>query len=233
MVEHNRVVIELGEKKAFASAIDWPGWSRPAKSEDAALDALSQYADRYRRVADLVKARGVRDAAESLQVIELVAGNAITDFGVPVAIAACENEAMALDDCERQIDLLRACWMAFDAAAARVSEELRKGPRGGGRDRTKLVAHVFEAERGYARKIDVSTPPRSLSTDGGLQEHRESVCNAIRAANADAEIETRWPVRYFIRRAAWHVLDHAWEMEDKDLSGDAAAHRSLYTAGKS
>ena len=25
----------------------------------------------------------------------------------------------------------------------------------------------------------------------------------------------RWSVRYFVRRDAWHVLDHAWEIEDR------------------
>src|SRR5438067_302187 len=28
-----------------------------------------------------------------------------------------------------------------------------------------------------------------------------------------------WPVRYAARRMAWHVLDHAWEMEDRVPNG--------------
>lgn len=27
-----------------------------------------------------------------------------------------------------------------------------------------------------------------------------------------------WPLRYLIRHTAFHTLDHAWEMEDKDLT---------------
>jgi hypothetical protein len=25
----------------------------------------------------------------------------------------------------------------------------------------------------------------------------------------------RWTARYYVRRSAWHVLDHAWEIEDR------------------
>jgi hypothetical protein len=132
---------------------------------------------------------------------------------------------MTASECERQIKLLRACWQVFDDAAARVSEELQKGPRGGGRDRAKVVAHTFEAERSYARKIGVQSPIRSLNTEAGLQAHRDAICEAIERVNAhDAEL-ARWPVRYFIRRATWHVLDHAWEMEDKDLSDHEASRQ--------
>lgn len=225
MQKHNRVVIEAGSKKAFASAVDWPGWSRSAKTEESAREALRQYAERYKMVADIAGVNGVPATARSFDVVERLDGDAITDFGTTVAIAECEREPMTAAECERQIKLLRACWEAFDDTAALVSEELQKGPRGGGRDRTKLIAHTFEAERSYARKIGVQTPAGSLSTKDGLQAHRDAVCDAIREVNAQDANLTRWPVRYFIRRAAWHVLDHAWEMEDKDLSGRDEAHK--------
>jgi hypothetical protein len=32
-----------------------------------------------------------------------------------------------------------------------------------------------------------------------------------------------WPLRYLIRHTAFHTLDHAWEMEDKDMTGTPAA----------
>lgn len=222
MDKHNRVVIEAGSNQVFASAIDWPGWSRLAKTEDSALDALRAYADRYQAVVEISGANDVGKPTTSFEIVERLEGNAMTAFG-PGQIATCETESMSATECERQIALLRACWRAFDETADRVSEELRKGPRGGGRDRTKLIGHVFEAERSYARKIGVRTEAGSLNTANGLRGHREAVCDAIRDLNArDANLE-RWPVRYFIHRAAWHVLDHAWEMEDKDLSGDAAS----------
>ncbi len=215
MTKHNRVVIEIGSKKVFASALDWPGWSRSVKTEDEALATLLQYADRYRRVAKLAGLDGLSD---DLDVTERLDGTATTDFGAPDAAASVESEPMSDDECERHVALLRACWHYFDETAARVSEELQKGPRGGGRNRSKIVEHTFESERSYGRQIGVKTPKGAMSTDEGLREHREAVCDAIRELNARGEAPRKWPLRYFIRRAAWHVMDHAWEMEDKDLS---------------
>src|ERR1700680_1227944 len=49
-----RVMVEQGKKKrAVASAFDWPGWDRSAKSEDDALTVLAAYRPRYAKVADL------------------------------------------------------------------------------------------------------------------------------------------------------------------------------------
>lgn len=218
---HSPVVIETGSKKVFASALDWPGWCRSATTEGEALDALVEYAARYRRIAEIAGETGVPDAAASLSVIERLPGNATTGFGAPDAKASVEQEPMSDAECECQVKLLRACWQAFDETASRVSEELRKGPRGGGRDRSKLIAHTFEAERSYARKIGVKTPKGAMLTDEGLRAHRDAVCDVIREVNARGELPGPWPLRYFIRRAAWHVMDHVWEMEDKDLSSQS------------
>ncbi len=220
MTTHYRVVIETGSKKVFASALDWPGWSRSGKTEEDALNALVEYTGRYQAIAELAEIRGVKAAAEGFEVVEHQEGSGATDFGVPEKVARAEHEPMSDAECERQITLLRACWAYFDDVVPRVSEELQKGPRGGGRDRSKIVAHTMDSERNYARKIGVRTPPGRMDSPEGLQEHRDAVCDAIRARNASGEGDTKsWPVRYFIRRAAWHVLDHAWEMEDKDLTG--------------
>jgi hypothetical protein len=221
MAHCNRVVIETGSKRVFASAIDWPGWCRSAKTEDAALDALRLYAERYRRVAEVADIDGVVAASESFKVVERIAGTSITDFGVPEVVADVELGQMSDEVCERQIALMRACWQVFDETAKRVSEELLKGPRGGGRDRTKLIAHTLEADRGYARRIGVNTAKGSIDTPDGLEAHRIAICEAIRTINASGDTSTKWPLRYFVRRAAWHVMDHAWEMEDKDLTGKA------------
>ncbi|HWV25215.1 MAG TPA: hypothetical protein VNZ58_13590 [Thermomicrobiales bacterium] len=215
MTKHNRVVIETGSKKVFASAIDWPGWSRSGKTEEQALEILAGYVDRYRNVADLAGVDGL-DASD-FDIVEYQTGSGATDFGVPEHVAMVEHEPMTDVECERQLKLLRACWTYFDDVAARVSDELRKGPRGGGRNRQKIVFHTLEAERSYARTIGVKTPKGGMDSPQGLRDHRDAVCEAVRAVNAAGE-ETKWPVRYFLRRAAWHVLDHAWEMEDKDLT---------------
>jgi len=221
MTRYNRVVIETGSKKVFASAIDWPGWCRLAKTEDEALEMLRAYAERYQPVATVAGVDGVEAASTSFNVVERVRGTATTDFGAPDAPAEVEAGTMTDADCERQIALMRGCWQVFDDTAGRVSEELQKGPRGGGRDRTKLVAHTLEAERSYARKIGVSTPKGGMDTPEGLAAHREAVVEAIRQINADPDMAMMWPLRYFIRRATWHVMDHAWEMQDKDLTGQS------------
>jgi hypothetical protein len=163
-------------------------------------------------------------ASESFTVVERVAGSAVTEFGVPEAVADVESGQMHDEECERQVTLMRACWQVFDEISARVSEELRKGPRGGGRDRTKLIAHTLEAERGYARRIGVNTVKGTMDTPDGLEANRVAVCEAIRTINATSDTPTKWPLRYFIRRATWHVMDHAWEMEDKDLTGNDKEH---------
>jgi hypothetical protein len=219
MTEKNRVVIETGSKKVFASAIDWPGWSRSGKTGEAALTALTDYAGRYEKVAAIAGESGVTDAAATWDVIEHLEGSGATDFGVPDKVTECDRESMTAAECERQIRILRACWQYFDETAERVSEELQKGPRGGGRNRAAIVEHVYGADRGYARRIGVKTPADVELTHDGLRAHRDAVCDAILQVNEAEHAGTSWPPRYFIRRAAWHLLDHAWEMEDKDLTG--------------
>ena len=85
-----------------------------------------------------------------------------------------------------------------------------------------MIDHTFESERSYARQVGVRTPNGAMATPAGLQEHRDAVCQAIREINVSGATIARWPLRYFIRRAAWHVMDHAWEMEDKDLTGEVS-----------
>lgn len=218
MTNHHRIALEQGKKKWFATAIDWPGWSRQGKSAEDAIRVLTSYADRYQVVAEMAGEKGVRATAEDPSIVETVQGSGATDFGVPDKVAESDHEMMTETECKRQIKLLEACWSYFDSVGDKVSPEMRKGPRGGGRDRDEIVHHTLEADRGYARQIGVKTAPGHIEEPGGVAKHRAAVVQAIWEQNAD-EIETKWPLRYFIRRAAWHMLDHAWEMEDKDLSG--------------
>jgi hypothetical protein len=217
MTGRNRVVIETGNKKVFATAIDWPGWSRSGKSEADALGMLADYAERYRRVAGLA---GAGPLPERFEVVERLDGSGATDFGVPDRVAEADHEPMSDAECERQLALLRACWSVFDDVASIVSAELRKGPRGGGRDRDKIVDHVVQADRGYGRQIGVRTPPFDSFDAEAVRAHHEAIFAAIPLLRDGEPVKVNgWPVRYFIRRAAWHVMDHAWEMEDKDLTG--------------
>jgi hypothetical protein len=217
-----RVMIEQGKKKAVASAFDWPGWDRSAKTEAAALEVLALYRPRYARVAALA-GRGEEFAATGeAEVVERMAGTGMTDFyGVSARPAGPELEAMSEAECERKIALLRGCWAYFDEVASRVSEELRKGPRGGGRDRARIVRHTNGAEIvEFAVKVGVATAPSAWQKPDPdeLRAHREAFSLALRDYNARGVPARTWPLQFLIRRCAYHMLDHAWEMEDRDLS---------------
>jgi hypothetical protein len=184
-----------------------------ARGDGEALDALAAYAPRYARVAMRTGERVDLDA--TLDVVETVAGDATTDFGAPSAIATVDRRAVRLDDARRLVGLLSAAWDELDDVAARSPQALRKGPRGGGRDRDAMVSHVVEAERSYARKVGVSLSAAEWRS-GGVALMRERVREAVGKPSGSASPGERgWPVRYLVRRMAWHALDHAWEMEDR------------------
>ncbi|MDQ3656749.1 MAG: hypothetical protein M3457_16945 [Chloroflexota bacterium] len=219
MSQQLRIGIEQGSKKVFASALDWPGWSRAGKkTTDAAIDELLAYRTRYNKVLRLAGIAAIPDLGDHVDVVDTVEGAGVTDFGVPVAIHAVERKSMDDDECTRQVEVLRAIWRYFDTVAVEVSPELRKGPRGGGRDRDKIVDHVIQADRSYGRQIGVRTPPFDSFDSDAVQAHHEAVFDAIPGLrNGEPVRPNGWPVRYAMRRMAWHVLDHAWEMEDKTL----------------
>jgi hypothetical protein len=195
-----RVYIESGGKRTFASAADWPGWSRSGKDEALALEGLAAYAPRYAKVAKLARVDFPEDAT-SFTIIERLKGNATTDFGAPGVPAKSESKSLTAPEARRMVALVEACWKYLDQVRARAPEELRKGPRGGGRDREKMYAHVLDAEVGYGPAIGVRV--------------KKSDRDALREAFLNPNKDTKWPVAYAMRRIAWHALDHAWEMEDR------------------
>ena len=200
-----RVYLETGKTWTFACAVDWPGWCRRAKGGDeAAIETLLEYAPRYRPVA------GSRWKPDVVEVIGRIPGDATTDFGAPHAIGPWDEEAVSAADQRAQLKLLKSTWDYFDTVVAGAPAELRKGPRGGGRDRDKIVDHVREAERAYAPKAGVRIPPRTP-----WPEHRDLILAGLRTPDPDG---VKWPWRYVVRRIAWHVLDHAWEIEDRSDS---------------
>jgi hypothetical protein len=154
------------------------------------------------------------------EVVERLDGTGMTDFyGVSAKPALPEQQQMSDDECERKVSLLRACWTYFDNVASLVSAELRKGPRGGGRDRDKIVRHVNGAEiHIFARKVGVVTELAAWQDPDALRAHRDAFCSAIRAYNARGAAARSWTLQFVVRRSAYHMLDHAWEMEDRDLS---------------
>ena len=100
---------------------------------------------------------------------------------------------------------------AFERIAAAAPEDLRKGPRGGGRDRTKVVEHVHGGDDSYASVIGIPAADRRSSP-----ALRERILTILREPSDGSPIAgKRWPPRYAARRIAWHALDHAWEIEDR------------------
>ncbi len=206
-----RVVIEVAPKKAFASALDWPGLARPGRDGAAALVALAAVMPRYGAVAATAGFDLAHDA--SINVVEEVPGDATTAFGAPSIVAALDRVPTSAADGARLGALVEACWMALEAAAAAAPAELRKGPRGGGRDRDKVLAHVADAEAAYAAVMGLRHKP---VTAAALNAMRAEMAAVLRAPSDGAPLAgKRWPVRYAGRRIAWHALDHAWEIEDR------------------
>jgi hypothetical protein len=210
------VAIEIGSKKAFASALEWPGWCRGAKTEEGAIQALIDYASRYAVVAaraGLKSPGGGWDFA----VVEHLKGDASTDYGVPGRPIAAESEPLKKAELERMCALVQACWDQLDAVAKKAPAELRKGPRGGGRDRDKILDHVIGAEfEAYAPKLGLKLSHPAIDDRRAIKANRQALLDAFRrGAGGEPLRERGWPVRYAARRIAWHALDHAWEIEDR------------------
>ncbi|MCI0580381.1 MAG: hypothetical protein L0332_22495 [Chloroflexi bacterium] len=218
------VYLEIGKNKTFAGANDWPGWSRVGRDEESALQALFEYGPRYARVVRSARLGFQSPAdASALAVVERLEGNATTDFGA-LAVAP-SSDAKAVDDAElrRLQALLKACWRAFDAAAAAaIGQELRKGPRGGGRELEGIVRHVLDGDVGHLVQLGWKFKQgQEDDLDEELRRTRQAILAGVAAA-ARGELPARgprggvrWMPRYFVRRVAWHVLDHVWEIEDR------------------
>ncbi len=215
MVEHGH-----RGKRDVAVAFDWPGWDRSGKTEEGALETLEAYRPRYAKVAELAGLGEEFGRAGPLEVVEHIVGMGMTDFyGVSCRPAAPEHDQLSEADCERKIALLRASWTYFDSVAEHVSAELRKGPRGGGRDRDVIIRHVKGWEIfDLAKKVGVVRDPEIYRDPDALEAYRDAVCEGLRDHNARGAMARTWTVQFLIRRCAWHMLDHAWELEDRDLS---------------
>ena len=214
------IYLEAGAKRTFASAVDWPGWSRGGKSEDEAIAALVAYGDRYGAVvkSSVPSFKAPKDAS-AFSVVKRLKGNAGTDFGVPSLGLPSDKGPLTAAEIERLTRILGECWSAFDRAAKSAKGlELRKGPRGGGRDLDKMTAHVFEADQAYMAQLG-ARPPKTAS----LAALHEAMLEALRASALGRPFaeprntKNPWTPRYFARRVGWHVLDHAWEIEDRAI----------------
>ena len=211
-----RVVIEIGSKRAFASALDWPGWSRAGRDEHLALEALAAYADRYAAVPAAAGVPFAKKTAVKFDVVERLKGDATTDFGAPSVMAKLETKPMTKAEVDRMCNLVEASWKVFDGVVKKSPESLRKGPRGGGRDRDKMVEHVLGAEAGYGPSFALKLKQPVVGDAKGVKTLREAWLGAFRAgADGKPRKEGGRSARYWARRIAWHTMDHAWEMEDR------------------
>ena len=214
-----QVYLEVGQKRVFAVVPSWPGWCRSGNSEDAALQTLLDYAPRYAQIltgSGFAFPQSVSDA--DLFVVEKLPGNGTTDFGAPAITLPSDDSPVGADELARMQKILAASWHAFDRAVqAAQGRSLRTGPRGGGRDLAKMVSHVREAERAYLSKLG-GTMPETGAADPAF---RQALLTAL-AASVQGELlaigprgGAYWTPRFFVRRTAWHSLDHAWEIEDR------------------
>jgi len=217
------VYVEATGKRTFAGALDWPGWCRSGRDEDAALQSLFEYGSRYAEVVHESNVRFTAPArASTLKVVERLDGDATTDFGAPSIAPSADAAPIDRRWLRRNERILRACWVAFDRAVEGVRGELAKGPRGGGRQVDAIIEHVVGAEGSYLRMI-AGRPPtyREGEAAAALEEERAAVIEGLERALVEGIPEkgprggTRWSARYFVRRSVWHVLDYAWEIEDR------------------
>ena len=223
MGETMRVMLETGPKgkRVVAVAPDWPGLERGAKTEEAAIERLLAYVPRY---AAAVKPAGLEAGPAHItgvDVVERYPGTGSTDFwGISFGFSSFDKQAMSAEEMARELALMRACWAFFDEVRGRVSAELRRGPRGGGRDRDRVARHVIANELDWGKGLGLPALDYEGLTDDGLKARREAYCDAIRARHAEGQAARSWPLRYLIRHTAYHTLDHAWEMEDRDLTAE-------------
>src|SRR5690242_10804880 len=128
------VALEIGKTRVFASALDWPGWTRISQGEAAALDALLAYGPRYQRAIRSAQV-GFRAPTnlDAFAIAERLPGGSATDFGAPNVTPAADSAPLDDTELERLQRILSACWKTFAAVVASAGDRpLRKGPRGGG-----------------------------------------------------------------------------------------------------
>ena len=217
------VYLEITPKRTFAGAVDWPGWCRSAKTPEEALQVLAAYGPRYAKAIGKAAGFVAPADASTLKVTERLKGSPTTEFGAPAAAPRSDRQPLNEAELKRQLGLLQAAWRAFDRALKRhAGVELRKGPRGGGRDQSRMASHVLDAEQSYLNALG-ARPPKATAkeTDAEVRALRKAVLAALSARARDEPIDNpsgtkkRWLPRFYVRRAAWHALDHAWEIEDR------------------
>lgn len=214
--EQLEIAEEVTSKKVFVWAVDWPGWCRSGRDQNAALQALLGAAPRYAPVAEAAGFTFPKVGLDTFNLVASVPGGSGTLFGVPSAIIEHDRRPVLATEAKRLAALVEAAWRKFEATTAKSPAELRKGPRGGGRDLAKMVAHVIESDQAYAREVGVKRRGFGPEDREALKSMREEMLTVLRTASDGSPLAGRkWPLRYAARYIAWHALDHAWEIEDR------------------
>lgn len=220
------IFLDIGQKKTIATAVDWPGWCRGGVDQASAQQKLWEYGSRYAAVMVKAGLEFIAPASVSdFNPIEPLPGNGSTDYGVPGLIRDSDQVSPTTDEAKCWNILLLAGWQALDEAANKArSGELSHGPRGGGRDLDRLLLHVYEAEFSYLTSLGITAKPAEISLTAAVcEQNRATILAGIASANHGEAAKIgprggrRWPVRYFVRRLAWHLFDHLWELEDRTL----------------
>ncbi len=214
------VYLEVGAKRVFACAAEWPGWCRSGRDEERALEALAAAASRYAVLAALA---GIQfdpvTEVDCIAIAERVPGSATTDFGALDVAPALDAEPATAQQAGRLAALVETAWDYFEQTAAAAPPVLRKGPRGDGRDRDQIIGHVHETEVLHARMLGLKERPFPAGDAAAVARVRAAILAEIRAGAAARPPEdlgrSRRPARFVARRTAWHALDHAWEIQDK------------------
>ena len=218
------VYLEIGKKRTFAGAIDWPGWCRNGSDEESALQALVEYGARYARILRATKLTFEPPTDTSaFSIVQRLEGNATTDFGAPGLAPSADKQPINEKELQRFEAIMKACWKALDAAIKSAEgKELSKGPRGGGRELDGVIQHILEADGGYLSSLGWKIKPTNeMDLSEALKHRRKEFLEGL-IASAHGEIPARgprgglrWTTRYYVRRAAWHILDHVWEIQDR------------------
>ncbi len=202
------VYLEIGKKQVFCGAVDWPGCERSGKTEDEAIERFLSYGPRYAKVVKSFK------PPKTAKVVERVKGSMSTDFGAPGEVPKVDERDVTPAQLKKLLAILEASWLYFDKTAKKhAKSKLSTGPRGGGRTVAKMVDHVAGGDRGYLSGMGGTLPKGA--------DLRETIVETLRKRVRGEELPPNrrtkppWPVRYAVRRTAWHALDHAWEIEDR------------------
>jgi hypothetical protein len=226
-MESADIYLEIGQKKVIAVAVEWPGWCRISKEEGLAVQALLDYAPRYAKIPQTAGLSfQIPESVSAVNVVDRLEGNATTDFGAPDKPLPHDWDPIGNQELQRIELLLDACWITFDEAVKNgTGTELRKGPRGGGRELAQIIDHVVGAEESYLKTLGWTLKAvKDETIDQRKARVRTEVLRGLEAA-AGGQLPRegprggkRWSPRFFVRRLAWHVVDHTWEIEDRIIN---------------